>query len=266
MKRFATLGLSAAMAAMLVTGCTNMSMDSGSSQAADTVQVVAADKAPVPQQGFRFSDAENFDIANKDKLSWRVFYDKPSTGADAKWFDAVKRGDLATVKYMVAHGQDLEAKDTGSLEQTALGWAAFIGYEDMVDYLVAQGADLYATDKGDVYNVMKSAVLGKNTNVVKKVHKLLNADKPVDLNDQTLESDGETLIMVAASNNRIETVKYLLAQGAKPNLVATTKDKKMGSYNQSAYSYACTRDHVEMQKLLAANGAINHRTGKASCE
>ena len=70
----------------------------------------------------------------------------------------------------------------------------------------------------------------------------------------------------AASNNRIETVKYLLSKGANPNLVATTKDKKLGSYNQGAYSYACTRGHVEMQQLLKANGAINHRTGKASCE
>lgn len=222
--------------------------------------------APPLQSGFRFSDDENFDIANKNKLAHRIFYAQPSTGADAKWFDAVKRGDLPTVKYMVENGQDIEAKDTGSLGQTALGWAAFIGYEDMVDYLIAQGADLYATDRGDVYNVMKSAVLGKNTNIVKKVHRLLNADKPVDLNDQTIESDGETLIMVAASNNRLETVKYLLAQGADPNLVATTQNKSMGSYNQSAYSYACTRGHVEMQKLLAANGAINHRTGKASCE
>lgn len=221
---------------------------------------------PTPQQGFRFSDEENFDIANEKKLSWRVFYKEPSKGEHADWFDAVKKGDLATVKYMVANGQDLEAKDTGSLEQTALGWAAFIGYEDMVDYLIAQGASLYATDTGDVYNVLKSAVLGKNTNIVKKVHAKLNADKKVDLNDQTVESDGETLIMVAASNNRIETVKYLLEQGANPNLVATTKDPKLNAYNQSAYSYACTRGHVEMQKLLASYGVVNHRTGKATCE
>ncbi|GAF59077.1 hypothetical protein JCM18902_1909 [Psychrobacter sp. JCM 18902] len=69
----------------------------------------------------------------------------------------------------------------------------------MVDYLVNKGADIYAKDDGDVYNVMKSAVLGKNTNIVKKVHMLLNDKAPVDLNDQTVESDGETLIMVAAA-------------------------------------------------------------------
>lgn len=262
MKFVCKMGASAVMAVMLLTGCSSLDAASNNTQGStSTVQV-----APTLQTGFRFSAAENFDIANKDKLAWRVFYDKPSIGTDAKWFDAVKHGDLATVKYMVANGQNLEVKDTGSLDQTALGWAAFIGYEDMVDYLIAQGASLQATDKGDVYNVLKSAVLGKNTKVVKKVYNLLDASEGVDLNDQTRESDGETLIMVAASNNHIETVKYLLSKGANPNLVATTKDTKLGSYNQGAYSYACTRGHVEMQQLLKANGAINHRTGKANCE
>lgn len=263
MNLFYKMSTSAMLAAMLLSGCTSLSTDTNASKDVPT-QVTKA--APTPQTGFRFSAAENFDIANKDRLSYRNFYSKPSEGVDAKWFDAVKRGDLPTVKYMVENGQNLEAKDTGSLDQTALGWAAFIGYEDMVDYLISKGASIYATDKGDVYNVMKSATLGGNVNIVRKVHQLLSAKAPVNLNDQTQESDGETLIMVAASNNRIETVKYLLAQGANPNLVATTKDKKMGSYNQGAYSYACSRNLVDMQKLLAANGAINHRTGKASCE
>lgn len=211
---------------------------------------------PTPAPGFRFSQAEMQDIANENKLKWRIFYDKPSTGKDAKWFDAVKRGDLATVKYMVEHGQDIEAKDTGSLDQTALGWAAFIGYEDMFDYLVSKGANLWATDKGDVYNVLKSAVLGKNTNIVKKAHALLK-DR-TNLNDQTLEDDSETPIIIAASNDRIETVKYLLTQGANPNLVS----KK----DQSPLSFACDRGYADMQKLLIANGAINHRTGKPSCQ
>lgn len=263
MKLVYNMSALAVMATMLLAACSSFNADSDTNKE-EVVQVSQA--APTPQTGFRFSAAENADIANKDKLSYRMFYNEPSTGADAKWFDAVKHGDLATVKYMVENGQNLEAKDTGSLNQTALVWAAFIGYEDIVDYLINEGASLYATDKGDVYNVLKSSVLGKNTNVVKKVYGLLNTKAPVDLNDQTQESDGETLIMIAASNNRIETVKYLLAQGANPNLVVTTNDKSKGSYNQGAYSYACTRGHVKMQQLLAANGAINHRTGKASCE
>ena len=232
--------------------------------AAALVLPVTASAAPAAKGKFRYSMAEMQDIANPKKLSWRIFYDKPSEGPDAEWFDAVKQGNLAKVKKMVAKGQNLEAKDEASLGQTALGWAAFIGYEDMVDYLIAQGADLNATDRGDVYNVLKSAVLGKNTKIVRKVYAKLK-DK-TDLNDQTVESDGETLLMVAASNNRIETVKYLLSLGANPNLVTTQTNKSAGSYNQSALSYACTRGHKEMQALLISKGAINHRTGKSSCE
>lgn len=191
------------------------------------------------------------------------FYDKPSSGANAAWFDAVKKGDLAKVKTMLAAGQDIEAKDEASLGQTALGWAAFIGYEDMVDFLIASGASLFATDRGDVYNVLKSAVLGKNVKIVKKIYGNLS---PYNLNDQSVESDGETLLMVAASNDRRQIVEFLLSQGADINLVTTTKDKSLGAYNQSALSYACTRGLKDMQALLIKHGAINHRTSKASCE
>lgn len=243
--------LSAIMIAIsAIFGLTACANDTASTQnSSTTIQTT-----PAPT-GFRFSQAEMQDIANPKKLSWRIFYDKPSQGEHAKWFDAVKRGDLASVQKMVEQGQNLEVKDEASLGQTALGWAAFIGYEDIVDYLIAKGASLQATDRGDVYNVLKSAVLGKNVNIVKKIHQLL---PNTDFNDQSLEDDGETLIMVAASNNRIEIVQYLLAQGANPNLVA----KK----DASALSYACERGHTEMQQLLISHGVINHKTGKSSCQ
>lgn len=214
-------------------------------------------------RGFRFSMDEMVDIANPKKLSKRMFYDQPSTGPDAGWFDAIKRGDTIRVRQMVEAGQNLEAKDEASLGQTALGWAAFIGYEDIVDYLLEKGASVHATDRGDVYNVLKSAALGKNVNIVRKIHQRL---PETDLNDQTIEADGETLIMVAASNNRLEVVRYLIEQGANVNLVATTKDRSLGAYDQGPLSYACTRNHPEMVRLLVAHGAINHRNGKPACE
>ncbi|RKS87492.1 ankyrin repeat protein [Orbus hercynius] len=212
---------------------------------------------------FRLNLTEMQDIANAKKLSWRIFYQAPSTGVNATWFDAVKQGDIETIKSMVAAGQDIEVKDEGSLGQTALGWAAFIGYEDIFDYLVSEHANLWATDNGDVYNVLKSAVLGKNVNIVKKVHALL---PDFDLNDSHYESDGESLVMVAASNNRIDTVSYLISEGVDLNKVTTTDDKNYPSYNQSALSYACMNGYEQMQQLLIEHGAINHRTGHASCE
>lgn len=223
------------------------------------------DTAPsVDLEKFRFDIVEMQDIASPTKLKHRIFYEAPSTGENAAWFDAVKQGDLALVKSMVENGQELEVKDTGSLDQTALGWAAFIGYEDIVDYLVAQGADLWATDRGDVYHVLKSAALGKNVNIVKKMREALKDQ--FDINDTSLEDDGESLVMVAASNNRLEVVQYFIDEGADLNIVTTIEDPARFSYNQSALSYACQQGYEEMQQLLIKNGAVNHRTGDASCQ
>ncbi|WP_077928283.1 ankyrin repeat domain-containing protein [Wohlfahrtiimonas populi] len=219
---------------------------------------------PEGYQQFRLDYAEMTDLANDNKLPHRNFYAKPSEGPDAAWFDAVKQGDLETVKQMVDAGQIIEVKDVGSLNQTALGWAAFIGYEDMVDYLLSKNANLWATDKGDVYHALKSAALGKNANIVKKLRELLKYG--YDINDVSYEDDGETLVMVAASNNRMDVVKYLISQGVDLNKVTTIQDPKRISYNQSALSYACLRDYKEMQQLLIENGAINHRTGTTKCD
>lgn len=219
---------------------------------------------PINYQSFKTNYSEMIELANDNRLPHRIFYTEASTGDNAEWFDAVKQGDLDKVKKMVQSGQDIEAKDTGSLDQTALGWAAFIGDEEMVDYLISKNANLWATDKGDVYNVLKSAVLGKNVNIVKKIYNLMKDE--VDLNNQEIESDGETLVMVAASNNRIDIVKYLLSEGADINRSTTTDDKSMNSYDQSALTYACKNNLPEMQKLLIQNGALNHRTGKPSCD
>lgn len=99
--------------------------------------------------------------------------------------------------------------------------------------------------------------------IVEKIHNIMRDQ--VDLNNQEIESDGETLLMVAASNNRIDIVKYLLSQGADINRATTTNDKTLPSYDQSALTYACKNNLPEMQKLLIDNGALNHRTGKPSC-
>lgn len=254
------------MKTILATTLMSLMLSVNAQETATEIEVVEVAPTMLEQKdgAFRFTLEEMQDIASDTKLKHRVFYTTPSTGPDAEWFDAVKQGNLEKVKAMVADGQNIEAKDVGSLDQTALGWAAFIGYEDMVDFLIDQGADLWATDKGDVYHALKSAALGKNVNIVKKLHEALKDD--FDINDTSYEDDGESLVMVAASNNRLEVVQYLLDQGADLNKVTTIQDPSRPSYNQSALSYACQNGYKEMQDLLIKNGAINHRTGDASCQ
>lgn len=76
---------------------------------------------PFEYQSFKSNYSDMIELANKSRLPHRIFYTSPSTGKNALWFDAVKHGDLNEVKKMLANGQNIEAKDTGSLEQTALG-------------------------------------------------------------------------------------------------------------------------------------------------
>lgn len=213
---------------------------------------------------FKMDYTDMIETANPNVLGWRMFYTKPSTGPDAQWFDAVKQGNLELVKEMVAKGQNIEAKDEAALGQTALGWAAFIGYEDMVDFLLEKNADLFATDRGDVSNALKSAGLGNNVKIFEKLHKRLK-DK-VDLNDQKNDKQGETILIVAASNGRDDIVEYLLKNGANPNLVTTIKDTKDAAYDQDALTFACQRGNADTIELLLKHGAINHRTGKAACD
>lgn len=204
---------------------------------------------------FRLSYEEMYEIANPKLLKHRIFYEKPSQGPDSLWFDAVKRGNLCDIKKMVENGQNLEAKDNASLGQTALGWAAFIGYLDIVQYLVEQGADIRATDKADVYNTVKSAVMGKNVEVVKYLYNLLKDEIDWDAK----EEDGETLFSVAAVDGRLDIVKFILQFNPNLNNVA---DK----FNVSPLSGACDRGFHEVAQLLIEKGAINHKTGKSSCE
>ncbi|MDY1032777.1 ankyrin repeat domain-containing protein [Stenotrophomonas sp. CFBP8980] len=208
---------------------------------------------------FRYSLEQMQQISNPHLLAHRNFYDTPSTGPDAAWFDAVKRGNLAEVRRRVEAGQDLEAKDEASLGQTALGWAAFIGYLDIVQFLVEHGADIRATDRADVYNALKSAVMGPNAEVVKYLHGLLRDETDWDAR----ESDQETLFMVAAVDGRLETVKYILQFDPDLDVVAINESPKI---NESPLSGACEGGFTDVADLLIAKGAINHKTGRSSCD
>ncbi len=205
-------------------------------------------------KGYRLSHEEMQKIAGKNLLSHRIFY-TPSKGPDAAWFDAVKKGDMALVKKMVEAGQDIEAKDEASLGQTALLWATFIGYKDMVEYLIEKKANLYATDRADVQHVFKSAVLGGHIDIITLLYPLMK-DK-INLNAQD-ERDGETALMVAAYNDRVDAVNFLIAQGADVSIISTQLD-------QNAFTYACKQKLPHMVEILKAAGGVNHKTGKPAC-
>ena len=204
----------------------------------------------------RLTPEQLTNLANPRRLSHRIFYRERSKGPNAKWFDAVKEGNLPEIKKMVEAGQDIEVQDTASLRQTALGWAAFIGYLDVVQYLIEQGANLYAGDTADVTSAFKSAILGGNIKVIEYLYPLYQGK--LNLNEQD-KRDGETMLMVAAGNNREDAVKFLLDKKVDVNIVSK-------QLNKSAYTYACESRNQNIIKMIKDAGGINVRTGKASCQ
>ena len=204
----------------------------------------------------RLTPEQLTNLANPRRLSHRIFYRERSKGPNAKWFDAVKEGNLPEIKKMVEAGQDIEVQDTASLRQTALGWAAFIGYLDVVQYLIEQGANLYAGDTADVTSAFKSAILGGNIKVIEYLYPLYQGK--LNLNEQD-KRDGETMLMVAAGNNREDAVKFLLDKKVDVNIVSK-------QLNKSAYTYACESRNQNIIKMISDAGGINVRTGKASCQ
>lgn len=213
---------------------------------------------------FRLKFNQMYELANPHRLSKRIFYRKPSEGPDAVWFDAVKQGNLELVKRMAENGQDLEARDATTqfdgqptLGQTALGWAAFIGYEDMVRYLVERGANIRTTDTGDVYHSVKAAVLGGNLGVIQYLYSRFPAGE-VDWNKR--EDDNETLFLVGSVLGRYDFVKWVL-ENFKPELDVVSNPPR----NQSPLSGACEEGFYDIAQLLIQHGAKNHKTGESSC-
>lgn len=204
----------------------------------------------------RLTEAQLIELANPTRLSHRIFYKEPSKGPNGKWFDAVKEGNLELIKTMVDSGQNIEVQDTASLNQTALGWAAFIGYLDIVKYLVEKGANLYAGDRADVTSAFKSAILGGNKDVIEYLYPLYKGK--LNLNEQD-KRDGETMLMVAAGNNRVDAVKFLLDKKVDVNIVSK-------QLNKSAYTYACESKNKEIIDMIGNAGGINVKTKKASCQ
>lgn len=222
---------------------------------------------PEGYKEFRQDYAEMVDLANPNKMSFRIFYESPSEGPHSEWFDAVKKGDLEKVKEIYSTGLHIDVTDNAAMAQTALGWAAFIGYEDIVDFLLDNGASIYAQDRGDVSDALNSAALGKNVNIFKKIHAKFG-DKMYDINSQVFDRQGETLLLAAAANDRQEMVKHLISLGADVNIHGTQDPwwKHHPAYDNNALSIACQSNYHDMAKILIDNGAINHKTGKPSCD
>jgi len=77
---------------------------------------------------------------------------------DARWEDAVRRGDVEAVQAQLRAGADVNARDRHG--QTALMLAAHRGYDALVETLVAHGAELNVTAKYHLSALMLAVIAG----------------------------------------------------------------------------------------------------------
>lgn len=77
---------------------------------------------------------------------------------DAAWERAARRGDVATVRSLIAEGADVDALDRHG--QTALMLAAHRGHLPLVEALIAAGADLNVTAKYRLSALMLAVIAG----------------------------------------------------------------------------------------------------------
>jgi len=94
--------------------------------------------APAPEEFARLGD--------QDALAMLVAADPAIAKADAVMVNAVDSGNRDLVRWLIAHGADVNARCAGQSRQTALHNAAWRGDLDMVKLLVEAGAELSARD------------------------------------------------------------------------------------------------------------------------
>jgi ankyrin repeat protein len=158
-----------------------------------------------------------------------------------KFFDAVSHGDLGEVKRFVEGGIDVNVRDSNGF--TALMVAARDGYEGVVKYLVETGkVDFRVVDNGgrDAFKLAMLNGRGKaviylkdfrndtsssfSEEGIKALIHQLQRDEIASIKDSveqlkgqgkgvnTQDEKGDTLLMNAAKNGKMEVVKYLVLE------------------------------------------------------
>jgi uncharacterized protein len=160
--------------------------------------------------------------------------------------DAVKEGNAALVRSLVAKKADVNAADPDT--STALDWAIAQNNLEITSVLIEAGASVNAKTR---YNVTPLALAATNGNAA-IIERLLKAG--VDANSKS--EDGETALMTAALNGKVNAVKMLLTHGAQVNAVEPYK-------GQTALMWAAGQGNADAAAMLVEFGADVKAKSKA---
>jgi ankyrin repeat protein len=153
------------------------------------------------------------------------------------FIDAIKAGDVGTVKGLLKHQADLaHARDKAGVSAVLL--AVYYGQEALANLLVESGIDL---------DIFEAAALGKMTRILELLNQqpgLVNAIAP----------DGFTSLGLAAYFGHQTATKTLLAHGADVNQPSSNELRAF------PINSAVAHHHLEITEILLEAGAdVNGR-------
>ncbi len=157
---------------------------------------------------------------------------------DLRLIDAVKSGDTAAVKKLLAQHADVNAAEPDG--STALHWAAQRDNLEIADLLIAAGANAKAASR---YRITPLTLACTNGDAA-MIQRLLKAG--ADPNGASEE--GETPLMTAALTGKPDAIKVLLSAGAKVNAVEPYK-------GQTALMWAASEGNADAEAMLIEFGA-----------
>lgn len=178
--------------------------------------------------------------------------------------DAVKKGQVATVKVIIADGADVNAKDASG--NTPLHLAVEKGSQEIVNLLIADGADVNAKDASGETPLYKTVEEGYQ----EIVELLVAAGADVNAKD----NNGNSLIQLILSNwNRYgddresatrDVVRFLGQKGISLNEELT---QMVESYPKSYRYYESTRKEiVRFASFINPSPAISEDARRAAIE
>ena len=189
-----------------------------------------------------YPESKFIDLA---KIKLEILSPKPLSQSDLDKYIifASQQGNYLGVKDIISRKANINFQENG---WTALMWACYEGYLEIVKLLIANGADIYLKHSGG-----KTAfVIARERGYVDIVNVIASHVANINLNDINLkDNDGNTALMNASRLGAYELVYELIAKGADTNL----KNKN----GKTALIIASRNDYFEIVAVLAGRGAAD---------
>ena len=158
--------------------------------------------------------------------------------------EAVKQGDVAAVRAMIAQKTDVNAAELDG--STAMHWAAHLNDAASMDLLLNAGANPRAVTRNGATPFSLACYVGNAA----AIERLLAAGE-----DTNAVFSGEPALMMVARAGSADGVRALLARGANPNVAEPTR-------GQTALMWAAAEGHASVLEVLIEFGADAHARSK----